>query len=177
MMRNIVLYGFMGTGKSRLAKELARDYNLHYMEMDEVIEREAEISINEIFKVHGEKHFRFLERSLSQRLAESTGNVISTGGGVVLDERNIRDFDRNGIGICLWASPEVIYERTKKDKHRPLLNVPDPLETIKKLLSSREPYYKKAHYHIDTSELSPEEVLTEAKSIIENERSTEEVEA
>ena len=176
-MNNIVFYGFMGTGKNLIAKKLARDYHLLYMEMDEVIEKEAGLSINEIFEQLGEEHFRVLERSLVERLAESTGNVISTGGGVVLDVRNIRDFDKNGIGICLWASPEVIYERTKKEKHRPLLNVPDSLQTIKKLLSFREPYYKKIRYHIDTSEMSPEEVLAEVKSIIEKEGNSKEEKA
>lgn len=166
-MKNIVLYGFMGTGKSIVAKRIAKAYGMNYIEMDDEIEKDSEMSISDIFSIKGEGYFRSLERSLIQRLSKSDGNVISTGGGVVLNEKNVIDLGKNGIGICLWATPEVIYERTKDEEHRPLLNVKDPLAKINGLIEKRKSYYKKVKYHIDTTELIPEEVVERVREIVE----------
>jgi shikimate kinase len=168
-MKNIILYGFMGTGKSIAAKQLALKHGMQYIEMDDEIEKNAGMSINDIFEIHGETHFRFLERELVKKLSHSSGMVVSTGGGVVLNQKNIEDFSRNGICICLWASPEAIYERTRKESHRPLLNVGDSMEKIRELLVKREPLYRKIAYHIDTTSLSPEQVKKKIEEIIKEE--------
>jgi shikimate kinase len=159
--KNIVLFGFMGTGKSSVGKILAERLNMSFLEMDEIIEKEERMSIEEIFKKYGEAYFRELERNLVERISKIRGYVISTGGGVVLNESNVRLLGINGILISLMAKEEIIYERVKKETHRPLLKGGDVLKKIKEILDYRRPFYEKAGYCIDTSNKSKEEVAQE----------------
>ena len=94
--------------------------------------------------------------------------VIDAGGGVVMDSENMKNLKRQGTVICLWAEPEVILARTKRYTHRPLLNVENPLDKIKELLTGRKPFYERADYQVHTSGLPVEEVRRKIERIIKS---------
>ena len=96
------------------------------------------------------------------------GVVIDAGGGVVIDPENVENLKKKGILICLWADPDIILERTKKYTHRPLLDVDDPITKINELLAFRKPFYERADCHINTSNMSAEEVVKEIEGVISN---------
>ncbi len=156
----MVLTGFMGVGKNAIGKRLAQELNLEFVDTDDIIEKEEGITITQIFKKFGEKHFRKLEKEVIRKVAQGKDQVISTGGGVVLDRENISNLKKNGVIICLWASSEVIKERTEKETHRPLLEGVNAEKKIKELLNYRKPFYKKsADYIVDTSHSTVEKIV------------------
>ena len=165
---NLYLVGFMGSGKTAVAKEVAETTNLKYIEMDEFIEKKENRSINDIFKDSGEDYFRKVEKEVLKGISLNDNQVVSCGGGVVIDEENILLMKETGVLICLQAKPEVIYQRVKDEKHRPLLNANDPQVKIKELLKARKPYYEKANYIIETDNISIKQVAQEVKSIFLN---------
>ena len=167
MDKNIVLFGFMGTGKSSVGGILAGKFGMALFEMDDEIERRESYSINDIFEKKGEAYFRKCERRLVKELSDREGLVISTGGGVVLDGRNISDLGRNGVLICLDALPRSILERTGDGGYRPLLLTPDPSKKIEELLSFRKPFYDLIPHHVRTDELSVDEVVGRVLGILE----------
>jgi len=160
-MKNIILTGFMGTGKTAVAKELSSLLNLKMVDIDNEIEKAEGITINEIFERYGESKFRDIETEMIKKISPEKNLIISTGGGVVLREENIRMLKENGIIICLIASPETIFERTKNNSDRPLLKVSDPLKKIKELLEFRMPFYKKADIIINTEGKTPLQIAEE----------------
>lgn len=163
---NIVLLGFMGTGKTSVAKTLAESLKMHFVEMDSVIEEKQGMNINEIFAKKGEPYFRKAESEVVRELCSKDGLVISGGGGVVLNPDNIKELEKNGILICLFAVPEEIYNRVKDEGHRPLLNVEEPLKKIRDLLDYRRPYYNRIPIQIDTTGKTILEVVNKIKKII-----------
>jgi shikimate kinase len=165
---NIVLFGFMGTGKSAVARRLGEILDRPVIEMDELIEEREGMTISRIFAERGEDYFRKRERELVRELAAGRGKIVATGGGVVLDPANIRDLSREGLAVCLTARPEVILNRVAGESHRPLLERADRLETIEKMLKSRKSCYEKIPHRIDTSGLSVEEVAARVLGILGN---------
>ncbi len=165
-MKNIVLTGFMGTGKTAVGSILAQRLGHVLIDVDSEIEKEQNMKISDIFREHGQPEFRNIESEMIKRLSELNRAVISTGGGAVLRQQNIDNLKRKGIIVCLTASPETIYNRTKCSNDRPLLNVEDPLDEIRKLLDYRKPYYENADIVIDTEGKSPVEVAEEIIEII-----------
>jgi shikimate kinase len=157
--KNIVLFGFMGTGKSAVAGLLGERLDCPVVEMDDLIEEREGMLISRIFKEKGEAYFRQRERELVKDLSREGGKIIATGGGVVLNPDNIRDFEKTGIVLCLTVRPEVILSRVKNETHRPLLEVENRLEKIKKLLAARRQFYDRIKDRIDTSDLSIEQVV------------------
>lgn len=151
-MKNIVLVGFMGTGKTAVAQELSKRLNMPVLNLDDMIERDQKKSINEIFKEYGEPYFREVEKKITKFVSQKEGVIIDAGGGIVLNEENVKNLKRNGILFCLNATPDVILERTKGFKHRPLLTVDNPKKQIEELLEKRRPFYSKADFIIDTSD-------------------------
>ncbi len=149
-MKNIVLIGFMGTGKTAVAALIAEKFGMPLVKTDDIIEKKAGMSIGDIFARKGESHFRQLEREAVKEVSAGESAVIDTGGGVVINELNVSGLKVNGILFCLNAAPEEIYKRAGAQTHRPLLNVKDPISEIKRLLKEREAYYKKADYQINT---------------------------
>ena len=162
--KNIVLFGFMGTGKTRIGSELAQRLDMRFIDMDDVVVERASKSIPQIFAEDGEDYFRKLEREVVRDLAGQAGLVIATGGGVIKNPANVADYAKTGLLICLAAEPEVIMERVKDDTNRPLLNVPDRLGRIRELLAERQPLYDTIPHTVDTSKLTPQQV---ADKIIE----------
>lgn len=141
---NLVLIGFMGTGKSALGKVLAGELGYEFIDTDHVIEAEYGKKITQIFAEEGEAFFRVLENKLARKLSKVQRKVIATGGGWVLNQENIALSRLNGFLIALIARPEIIYDRTKDEVHRPLLIGPDPLLKIGQILEEREGLYRKA---------------------------------
>jgi shikimate kinase len=164
-MRNIVLVGFMGTGKSAVGKLLAKKLNMDFLESDEMIETREKMSVKDIFEKKGEPYFRLVEKEVVKEASSRKNLVISAGGGAIVDEANLKTLKNSGIIICLKASPEIILKRTKDLKTRPLLNVPDPKKQIEDLLKKREPYYNKADYSIETDNLSVDEVVAKVMTL------------
>jgi shikimate kinase len=158
---NIVLIGFMGTGKSTIGQILASRLGLDFVDVDARIESEQCRTIAQIFKLEGESCFRRLETQLALELATHDRQVISTGGGFVLNPNNITVFKPGGVIVALTATPEAIYERVKGEVHRPLLAVQDPLTRISELLHQRLPYYQDADLQIDTTYKRPTELVIE----------------
>ena len=167
-MRNIVLVGFMGTGKTEVARMLSRRLGMKYVSTDDLIEEKEKSSISEIFSEKGEGYFRKAEKDAVKTASLTENAVIDAGGGVVIDPENVKNLMKKGTLICLWAEPETILERTEKYSHRPLLKVRRPLGKIKELLAERRPFYERAGYHINTSRIPVEKVADEAERIMKN---------
>ncbi|MCL0096891.1 shikimate kinase, partial [Thermodesulfovibrionales bacterium] len=143
-MKNIVLTGFMGTGKTEVSRILSQKLNYILIDVDSEIEKEQNITIAEIFKQYGEARFREIESGVIKRLSEAKNAIISTGGGAVLKQENIDNLKKNGVVVCLTALPETILKRTSNNDDRPLLRVENPILKIKELLEFRRPHYEKA---------------------------------
>ncbi|MFH1753470.1 MAG: shikimate kinase [Candidatus Omnitrophota bacterium] len=166
-MKNIALVGFMGTGKSVVARRISRALKMRYLNTDDIIEAREKRPISEIFAKDGEPYFRAIEREVVKEASSTENAVIAAGGGVVLSEENMSNLRKKGVIVCLNASAEDVYERTKSYAHRPLLNVPDPLAKIKELMDKREPYYRKADHQVETSGKSLDKIVDEIIAIAE----------
>ena len=151
--RNLVLLGFMGTGKSALARRVAALTGCPYLEMDSELERRAGRAISKIFAEDGEEAFRRMESQLAVEWGLRDGSVIACGGGVVLREENLRALGANGVLVCLTARLEILLERTSRSNKRPLLAGENPEEKIRHLLAVRAPLYAQISHQIDTSDL------------------------
>jgi shikimate kinase len=165
-MENIYLVGFMGSGKTDVARALALDLGRSYISVDELIVEKEGRPITDIFRDDKEPYFREVEKRTLEAVSRCSAVVVDTGGGAVLDPENIRTMKETGTVICLWADPETIYERVKDQKHRPLLNVGSPRARIEELLRERRPFYEKADHSVDTSGLSVPEVVDRIKKIV-----------
>ena len=159
-MKNIVLFGFMGTGKSLVGKILSQKLNYPLIEMDQEIENDEGLTINKIFEEKGEPYFRSLELKLSEKISNSSSKIISPGGGIILNDKNILNLSRNSLCVCLNAKPLTIFKRIYDDKNRPLIESDnnqneDKFNKISKLLNDRRLLYKKIPFQIDTDDLDP----------------------
>lgn len=161
-MKNIVLVGFMGTGKSAVGWALAKRLKTSFLDLDRKIEKEAGQPIPKIFAEQGEEAFRALEMKAVKEVAGLKGHVIATGGGVMLRDENVRLLKECGTVICLTATPEVILQRTLVTlRSRPLLAGAEPRERVEELLKLRTPFYAKADWTVDTSEKTVQQVVKE----------------
>lgn len=158
-MKNIVLIGFMGTGKSTVGKRLARRLNYAFIDTDQAIEEITGLTVSQIFAKHGFKRFRGEEALLASKLADKKRLVIATGGGLVLNAGNVEKMQRNGVLICLEASPETICRRVRNKRTRPLLAKGNLTVTVQRLLKERQGAYKMAELTMNTDKLSPEEIV------------------
>ena len=167
-MKNIYLIGFMGTGKTVVGEILAKKMDKEFIEMDAVIEDKQGLEIVDIFSQQGEDYFRSLEKVLLGELSEREDLVVSCGGGLVCDQENLKLLKETGVVFALTASVSTIYQRTKKYSHRPILNVDNPQEKIKQLITKRASCYAQAQYSIDTDNLFPEEVVDKILATLSN---------
>lgn len=159
--RNVILIGFMGSGKSEVGKRLAHMLGMEFVDTDALIEQQTKMSISEIFRRHGEAWFREIEKKVVSEVASRRGLVISTGGGVPMFEENMQALRHNGLLFYLRASPITIWKRIKDVQDRPLLDVSDRFSRILELLERREPFYRRADFIIQTDELNPDEVASQ----------------
>lgn len=141
---NIVLIGFMGSGKSTISRALSKVFAMEVIEMDQVIAEREGMSISEIFEVHGEEYFRNLETELLRELQNRKGVVISCGGGVPMRDENVVEMKKNGKVVLLTASAETILDRVKNNHDRPLLENNKTVTFISDLMTKRRDKYEAA---------------------------------
>ncbi len=161
-MKNIVLIGFMGTGKTSTGRSLAQRLGFSFLDLDQKIEAEAGMSIPEMFERHGEAYFRAREREMVARVAKRRNTVISTGGGTVKSQENMEALRAGGVVVCLQADVDTILQRTMTQGQRPVLDgrdAGDRRKAIEQLMQERAQLYTHADYTVDTSNLSPLQVV------------------
>lgn len=151
-MKNIVLVGLMGAGKTSVGKLLAEKLSYSFCDTDDLIEKEAGQTISQIFEKFGENYFRELETDIIRKISLITSSVISTGGGSLEKEENIELLKTNSFLVYLQAAPTCLYERVKKESHRPLLKNSNPLQTLENLLKKREAHYLRADLLLNTED-------------------------
>jgi shikimate kinase len=138
---NIFLVGMMGAGKTTVGKLLSRQMGKTFVDCDEEIQRRTGVSITHIFDVEGEDGFRKRESAVIHDLAQRDNLVLATGGGAVLLKANREDLGRNGIVVYLKGTVHDLWQRTRNDRGRPLLQTADPLGRLKELYQQRDPLY------------------------------------
>lgn len=160
MTKNIILTGFMGTGKTTVGHLVAARLNRDFVDMDSLIEQRQGRPISQIFAVEGEAYFRRLEAELCQELAGQTALVIATGGGALIPEANLRVMAQSGLVFCLNCEPEILWQRIGQSEDRPMLAGRDEgrFARLAALLAQRGPAYQRVLYQLDVTYLSPEEV-------------------
>lgn len=158
---NIILIGFMGSGKTTIGKKLAKRLGYQFVDTDQQIELEQGTTIHQMFTYMGESFFRKLETQLLLRLHHVKNTVISTGGGMVTTESNIELMKKIGTVVYLKMTVEEIWARMKHDQSRPLLQTANPLQTIQHLLQSREQKYLQADFTVNILDGSPQKVVTQ----------------
>ena len=168
--RNIVLVGFMGTGKTSTGRAVAAKLGRELVDMDALIEKRQGKGIPAIFAEQGEPFFRMLERELVTELAARNNLVIAPGGGIVLNPENVRDFSRTGLVVCLHATPEMILARVGHDTGRPLLQGGDKLQKIRDLLAKRQALYDAIPVSVQTDGRTPEQVAERVLELFDSNR-------
>ncbi len=159
------MIGFMGSGKSSVSLQLGDMTGLPKAEMDQILTDREEMTIAEIFANKGEPYFREQETELLREFGTTGPQIISCGGGVVMKEENVQIMRKSGTIVCLAATPDVIYERVKDSRERPLLNGNMNVEYIAELMEARRPFYEKAaDITIETSHMRIDKV---AEAILE----------
>ena len=143
-MDNIFLIGYMGTGKSSVAKFLSTEHGWDVLEMDDMIVQRQGMSIADIFEKQGEEYFRDVESNLIKEICLQQNKVVSCGGGVVLREQNVDEMKKRGSIVLLSASPETILERVKDDTSRPLLQGNKTIEFLSEMMEKRREKYENA---------------------------------
>ncbi len=155
--RNIVLCGFMATGKTSVGRRLAQLAGYRFLDLDAEIEKEEGVSIPEIFASRGEPAFRALETAMVERVAGETGLVIATGGGTIVNPHNLDRLRSSGVIVTLTADVPTILERAGSGEDRPMLRADDRERRVRALLSERAPAYARADITLDTSRAGIEE--------------------
>jgi shikimate kinase len=155
---NIALIGFMGTGKTSVGRLVADQLHFEYLDTDELIQTSTGRSITDIFAKDGEPAFRALEEKVVEELAVRAKTVISTGGGLPANLKNLASLKTHALVVSLWSSPEKIWERVRHQSHRPLLHDENPQAKIRELFAAREPFYKQADVLLNTDLRSIREV-------------------
>lgn len=166
-MNNIVLCGFMGAGKTVVGEKLHELMNYNFIDMDEWIEQEQNMTINEIFRVYGEKYFRDLEHEICKKIANLQRCIVSTGGGTMTYQRNVEAIKKESKIFFLNASYSVICERLENDDTRPLFQ--DKIKAKKLYDERKEKYFEAADYVIN-ADLSVEETALKIIAILKNEK-------
>jgi len=164
---NIYLCGFMATGKSSVGKRLASLLDYTFLDMDAVIEQEAEMTIPQIFSSRGEPAFRALESDLVHRLASQSGIVVATGGGAIANPKNLEALKNSGTVITLTADPETILLRVGSGEDRPMLKGGNKAERIATLMEERAHAYAQADITVDTSSLGIDETARHILVLLE----------
>lgn len=169
MDKNIILIGMMGSGKTTVGAELAKELtDYKYIDIDNEIEKSTQKKISEIFLKHGEPFFRMLESEKIKLFCKNKKQIICAGGGAFEKDENRELLLKSGIVIYLKASPEDIYNRIKNETHRPLLKRNFSVEKITNIMKNREKNYEKAHFTIDTSGKNPYNIVKEIVGVIDD---------
>lgn len=151
----------MGSGKSTVGRHLAHILNRKFIDTDTLIEEREGLTVNEIFKDKGEKYFRKIEKELIADLMQTEDQVISLGGGSIVDDENRKLIKKQAFLITLIADPKDLFDRVKRRKNRPLLKGKDQLETLEELWEKRKPAYMDSHLQVDTTDKSISSIARE----------------
>lgn len=166
-IKNVILIGFMASGKSRVGRELARKLKFKFIDTDNLVEKKQKIRIKEIFARFGEKHFRKLETETLKAIKNFTKYVIATGGGIILKKINVGYLRKMGPVVYLKVSPEVVLKRVGTDRARPLLNTRERLKRIREILRPRqEKYETAADFMVNTDKLTTAEIAAEISGFL-----------
>ena len=149
---NLFLVGLPGAGKSTLGRQLARRLGKRFLDCDTELESRLGVTIPVIFEIEGEASFRDREANLLAELVQHAGIVLATGGGAVIRPANREQLKQNGTVVYIHAQPETLRERTRRSRHRPLLNTPDLLGRLQQLYAQRDALYRDAADHVLESE-------------------------
>ncbi len=161
-MNNIYLIGFMGSGKTAVARSLAEITGRTKYDTDDLIVEKEESEITEIFATKGEPYFRKVENEIVKSLADKQDLIVSCGGGVIKSEENVQQLKQGGKVVLLSATPETVLERVLRNDRRPLLEGKKNLSDIKAMMEERRPFYEKAYdIKIQVDEKSPEDIAKE----------------
>ena len=152
---NISLIGMMGCGKTTIGELLAKELSYKFIDTDSLIVEKENRSINDIFANDGEQYFRKVETNVLKEVLSNQKQIVSTGGGIVKSDENIKILKEKSIVIYLKAKKETLFNRLKEDRTRPLLNVSDMQNKISALLDERAEKYNKAHHIIETENKTP----------------------
>ncbi|MDB9751797.1 shikimate kinase AroK [Gammaproteobacteria bacterium] len=167
---NIILIGPMGTGKTTIGRQLAKNLSVSFYDSDHEIEKRTGVKIALIFEIEGVEGFRRRETQILNELSQMNNIVLSTGGGAVTRAENRKTLKNNGHIIYLKSSPEILFKRTADDKNRPLLQTDDRLSQIRKILAEREPIYiEMADEVIDSEKKSSKQIIQKILEQIDNE--------
>lgn len=158
----------MAVGKSAVGRNLAKRLYKHFVDLDRMIEKRAGLKVREIFDAKGETYFRELEKQTLADVLKLPGHVIATGGGVVMDEENLRLLREKTLLVCLIASTDAILARVGNGTKRPLLKGPNRRERVEELLKQRADKYAQAHIIVDTSQLTLQQVVDQIVSAVES---------
>lgn len=169
-MGNVILIGFMGTGKSTIGKALAATCHLTHLDLDTYLEEQEGCAIADVFREKGESYFRDRESALLKEVLQRSGQVISTGGGVVLRQENREIMLQKGLVISLHADVAEIVRRVSSEPHRPLL-AGNPAERVQALFRERAGLYDFAPVHIDTTGKSVDQIVKEIEAAMVEEHS------
>jgi shikimate kinase len=165
----IFLIGPMGAGKSTIGKQLAAALKLNFADSDAEIQRRTGVDIPTIFEFEGEEGFRKREAAVIDELTQNDQQVLAAGGGVVMEAENRRNLAARGFVVYLQCSTQQQFERTSKDKNRPLLDTDDPLAALQQLMEIREPLYNEtADLVVSTEQRGASGVVREIISVIES---------
>lgn len=152
----------MGAGKTSIGKMLSKMRpELFFMDIDEIIETKEQMTVSQIFEKQGETYFRNFEMVIAESLQDDENLIIATGGGFCQRSQNINSLKKNGIIFYLKAPAEILFDRIRHDRTRPLLQNSNPRGTLAKLLADREKNYLKADFVIEVSHKSPEQIAEE----------------
>jgi shikimate kinase len=158
--KNVYLVGLMGAGKTTIGRSLAKRLELEFVDSDREIEARTGVSIPTVFEIEGEDGFRKREAQVIEDLSRLSGRVVATGGGVVLRQENRINLRASGFVVYLNVPPHTLWERTRNDRNRPLLQVADPLLRLRELFSQRDPFYREvADLVVDGSRINAQGVL------------------
>lgn len=169
MSKNIVLVGLSGSGKTTIGKILNNYTNYAFVDTDAIIEKIENRTINNIFATDGEEYFRDIEAKITKDISLKGNQIISTGGGIVLREENLKNLKKNGVIFYLKTSVEILLKRLEGDNSRPLLKTDDIKKKLENMLKIRNNLYEKADITIETDKMSAEETAKEILRIYNEE--------
>ena len=165
--KNLILIGMMVSGKSTIGFLISKRLNIKFIDIDNVLENDSKMKIAEIFKKRGEKFFRNLEEKITLKLLNSTGNVISLGGGGFINEKIRKEVLKNNISFWLNCDTQTLLNRIKKNQKRPIaFNLSD--SELTELITKRTKIYSKAQFKINCHKLSKTEIVKKILKIHEH---------